>query len=61
MSSRNYEGPCRCCGETVLPFIGGSIPEYQLCDDCGKGKCSDCITEVRKLWKPLRHLTFKLQ
>lgn len=42
---------CRCCGESVLPQIAGSYPDIPLCDDCGRGKCADCIDEVRALWK----------
>ncbi|QDF19394.1 hypothetical protein [Mycolicibacterium fortuitum] len=41
---------CRCCGEDVLPFVAGSYPEHQLCDDCGRGKCTRCINEVRAIW-----------
>lgn len=43
--------PCRCCGFDVLPFVAGSYPDERLCDDCGRGKCSDCIDQVRKLWR----------
>lgn len=46
----NYE-MCRCCNYEILPFVGGSMPQHKLCDDCGRGKCSNCINEVRELYK----------
>lgn len=42
---------CQCCGDSILPSVGGAMPEQHLCDDCGRGKCSRCLDRVRALWK----------